>query len=127
MRMTTPLDTINRLAEAFSRQDVDAAASLYEPQAVLVAQPGQIAHGTAAIRAALGGFIALKPVLKTEAYQIVEAGDTALYCSKWTLTGTSPDGKPVQMGGLSSDVLRRQPDGRWLVAVDNPWGTGILG
>jgi ketosteroid isomerase-like protein len=30
------------------------------------------------------------------------------------------------MGGVSSDVLRRQHDGRWLIAVDNPWGATIL-
>jgi ketosteroid isomerase-like protein len=46
---------------------------------------------------------------------------------EWTLSGTGQDGKPVTMGGLSADVLRRQPDGRWLIAVDNPWGTAILG
>jgi uncharacterized protein (TIGR02246 family) len=125
--MTTPLDTINKLVEAFERQDVDAAISLYEPQAVIVAQPGQIASGTAAVRKALEGFISLKPKLKTISHQLVEAGDIALYCSKWTLTGTAPDGKRVEMSGMSSDVLRRQPDGRWLVAVDNPWGTSIIG
>jgi hypothetical protein len=28
--------------------------------------------------------------------------------------------------GVSSDVLRRQPDGRWLIAIDNPWGAQVL-
>ena len=51
----------------------------------------------------------------------------ALFCSKWSLTGTGPDGKPMQLGGLSSDILRRQADGTWLIAIDNPWGTAILG
>lgn len=125
--MKTPVDTVNRLMEAINRGDINGAASLYEPDAVIVAQPGQVARGTSAIRAALEGFIALKPALKGTAHQIVKAGDIALYCSKWTLTGTSPDGKRVDMSGASSDVLRRQPDGRWLISVDNPWGTGILG
>lgn len=44
----------------------------------------------------------------------------------WTLTGAGPDGKPVQMSGMSSDILRRQSDGKWLIIVDNPWGTAIL-
>jgi ketosteroid isomerase-like protein len=30
------------------------------------------------------------------------------------------------MGGDSSDLLRRQQDGRWLIAVDNPWGAQLL-
>jgi len=56
----------------------------------------------------------------------VEAGDIALYCSRWVLIGTSPEGKPVEMTGISSDVLLRQNDGQWLIAVDNPWGTSIV-
>ena len=35
--------------------------------------------------------------------------------------------KPVQMEGATSDVLRKQPDGRWLFVIDNPWGAAILG
>jgi hypothetical protein len=31
------------------------------------------------------------------------------------------------MGGESSDILRRQSDGRWLIAIDNPWGAQVLG
>ena len=30
------------------------------------------------------------------------------------------------MGGESSDILRRQRDSRWLIAIDNPWGAQIL-
>lgn len=78
------------------------------------------------LRQALAGFLALKPTMTTESHQVVEAGDVALYCARWNLVGTDPAGKPVQMGGRSSDVLRRQPDGKWLIALDNPWGTDIL-
>lgn len=28
--------------------------------------------------------------------------------------------------GESSDILRRQADGRWLIALDNPWGAQVL-
>jgi uncharacterized protein (TIGR02246 family) len=111
---------------AINSGDIDVAVSLYEPDAVLVAQPGQIARGRAAIRGALAGFIALKPTLRGHSQQMVEAGDIVLFCGRWTLTGTSPDGKKVEMGGVSSDVLKRQSDGRWLVVVDNPWGTSIV-
>lgn len=121
-----PADTVNNLMIAINKGDVEAAMRLYEPDAVIVAQPGQIARGRDAVRAAVAGFIALKPTLKGQAYQVVEAGNTALYCSKWSLVGTAPDGKRVEMSGASSDVLRKQPDGRWLVAVDNPWGTAIV-
>lgn len=122
-----PLDTVNKLIEAINRGDLNAAVALYEPQATLVAEPGKLAKGTDSIRTALQGFIALRPTLKGETHQVIEGGNLALFCSKWSLKGTAPDGKPVEMGGTSSDVLRQQADGSWLIVIDNPWGTGILG
>jgi len=122
-----PVDTVRNLIEAINKGEIETALSFYEPGAAFVVQPGKIVHGKDAIRAAIEGFVSLKPSLKGEAPQLVEVGDIALYCSKWTLVGTSLDSKRVEMNGVSSDVLRRQTDGRWLVAVDNPWGTSIAG
>ena len=124
--MSTPIDTVNLLADALNRGDLEAALELYEPNAVLVAQPGQLARGSAQVRTALGGFIGLKPTLRSQTQNVVEADDIALYMGRWTLQGTDPSGNAITMGGESSDVLRRQQDGRWLIAVDNPWGTQIL-
>lgn len=126
MKRSNPVDAVQELTEAINKGDTDAALSCYEPDAVLIAQPGKVAQGKDAIRAALEGFVALKPSLKGYTNQVVEAGDIALYCSRWTLVGTAPDGSRVEMSGISSDVLRRQANGRWLVAVDNPWGTSIV-
>ena len=125
--MSTAADTVKKLTEAISRRDLDAAVALYEPTALLVVQPGNVARGSAEIRAALAGFIGLKPTLRAEAERVLEAGAIALYVGRWTLRGTDPAGQPVEMGGESSDILRRQPDGTWLIAIDNPWGTKILG
>jgi uncharacterized protein (TIGR02246 family) len=124
--MKSPAETVNSLIEAISNGDLEAAMRLYEPDAVIVAQPGNIARGRDAVHAAIAGFIALKPVLKSEAFEVVEAGNIALFCSRWSLVGTAPDGNKVEISGESSDVLRRQPDGRWLVAIDNPWGPSIV-
>ena len=77
-------------------------------------------------RKALTGFIALKPTLTMEARELVQTGDLALYLSRWNLRGTGPDGKEVRMNGSSTDVLRRQSDGRWLIVIDNPWGIALL-
>ena len=126
MNQSNAIDTVRNLLEAINQGDVDKALGLYEPEAVFITQPGIVARGKDAIRTALEGFISLKPSLKGESTELVEAGDVALYCSKWTLVGTSPDGKRVEMGGISSDVLRKQTDGRWLIIVDNPWGTNIV-
>ena len=119
----TPADTVAQLIAAINRQDVESALALYESDAVLMAEPGKPARGRAAIRAALEGFIALRPTLTGETHRTIQAGDVAQFSSTWKLQGTAPDGKSVQMGGTSLDVLRRQADGTWLLAIDNPWGT----
>jgi uncharacterized protein (TIGR02246 family) len=124
--VSEPLDTNDSLTRAINLDDIETALSLYESEAILVVEPGKVARGTTAIRTALEGFVSLKPILKGDSHQIMNVGNLALYCSRWTLRGTSPDGKAVEMTGVSTDVLRRQLDGRWLIAIDNPWGTGII-
>ena len=124
--MHAPIDTVNELASAINRGDVESAFMLYEPDAVLIAQPGRPARGSTELRAALKQFIALKPTLRTQAQSIVEVDGVALYIGRWTLHGTDPSGQAIAMEGESSDILRRQRDGRWLIAVDNPWGAKVL-
>src|SRR5262245_1556823 len=125
--MTTPLDTVNKLVHAINAGDLATAVALYEPDGILVIRPGQVARGTAQLREALGGFVALRATLTSEAQHVLEAGDLALYFGRWRLRGTDPAGGAVVLGGESADVLRRQPDGRWLIAIDDPWGTQVLG
>lgn len=126
MKPLSLLDAVTQFVNAMNNGDLETALGLYEPGASLVAQPGVVVTGTLALREALAGFVALKPTMTSEAHQVVEAGDIALYCSRWNLRGTEPAGNPVQMSGRSSDILRRQPDGNWLIALDNPWGTDIV-
>ena len=124
--MPTPIDTVNELSSALNRGDVEMALKLYEPDAVLIAQPGQLARGSTELRAALEQFAALKPTLQTQTQSVVEAADIALYIGRWTLRGTDPSGQAIAMGGESSDILRKQPNGSWLIAIDNPWGAQVL-
>ena len=125
--MGTPLETVNQLTRAINAGDVATAVQLYEPDAILVVRPGQVARGWAQLNEALAGFVALRATLTSEAQDVQEAGDLALYLGRWSLRGTAPDGAPVVLGGESTDILRRQKDGRWLIAIDNPWGAQLLG
>jgi len=124
--MHAPTSTVNQLIEAINHGDLDAAVALYEEDGLLVVQPGKIARGSEELRHALKGFITMKANLRSEAEQVIEYGDLALYLSRWNLSGTDPSGKAVTMGGQSTDILRRQRDGRWLIAVDNPFGPQAL-
>jgi ketosteroid isomerase-like protein len=125
--MNTPETAVREFFKTFNQGDIEACLAFYEPKAAFVAQPGQVAEGTAALRVAINVSLTLKPTLSMGRYQAIVAGDIALSIAKWTLKGTGPDGKPIQMEGTTTDVLRRQADGRWLFVIDNPWGVGILG
>jgi len=117
------LEDAHRLfAEAFNSGDADSIMALYEPEAALVSQPGQVAKGIHAIREAMLGFLALKGRIDAETQYVIRAGDIALLRAKWSLVGTGPDGKPIEMKGNSVEVVRCQPDGNWLFVVDHPFG-----
>jgi len=122
---TTPRALLDSFFAGFNAGDLDGTANLYESSGVFVAQPGMTAEGTEAVRAALGQFFAMRPQLTANDSRIIVAGDVALALTRWTLNGTGPDG-PIHMTGTATDVLRRQPDGSWRVAIDNPWGIVAL-
>lgn len=126
MKTSDPLDLVTQLVTAMNVQDLGTALTLFEPGASFVMKSGVVVSGTAGIRQALEGFMALKPTLTIDAQQLVQAGDVAQYCARWSLKGIDQTGTVVQLGGRSSSILRRQPDGRWLFLVDNPWGTDIV-
>lgn len=126
MPKTTLIKAVGTFVEALNRGDIKAAVAHYETNGVLVAQPGVAVVGVAAIEEALTGMLAMNPRLTTLSQEVFASNDLALYHSEWSMSGTSPDGNPVTLSGQSSDVLRRQPDGQWKIAIDNPWGTAVL-
>jgi len=119
--MKTPEATIQEFFRVFNEGYLEGILAFYEPQAAFVPQPGQVVHGQEALRAAIGEFLAMKPVLTLGKLQVVVADEIALSNAQWTLKGVGPDGSPVRLEGTTSDVLRRQPDGRWRFVIDNPW------
>ncbi len=122
MAAKDPEETVRMVAEAINTGRIDDIDDLYETDAVLVVEPGKTVTGIAAVREGFAAFMALKPTLTTEHNFMVSTPDLALVSSKWTLSGTDPEGKPVAMDATSMDVVRRQADGSWKVAIDNPFG-----
>jgi uncharacterized protein (TIGR02246 family) len=119
----SPEDVHLRFVEAFNARDLEALLALFEPGACLVPQPGAPpVSGRPAIRAALAPFLALGGSMAITPRRVLLAGDVALLLSPWTLRATGPDGRPVEMAGRTTDVVRLQPDGSWRLAIDNPFG-----
>jgi len=123
MAARRPEEVDQLFVQAFSAGDLGALVALYEPDAVLVPQRGQVVTGREAIREALQGFLTLCGKFHLEVKSVVGTGDLALVRSDWSLVGTAPGGCLVNLSGRASEVVRRQPDGTWLYIIDNPFAT----
>lgn len=94
---------------------------LYEPDASLVRAPNEVVSGHEAVGAALRQFQAVGQ-MTVETRYCIQTGELALASASWRISGSGPDGEPTEVEGTSADLLRRQPDGRWLLVVDHPFG-----
>lgn len=126
-QQATILSTIDTMTSAFHAGDLDGILRTYEPGAVVMGEPGAPVSGTPALRAMFAGFIAAKAHFTFQGHEVIEAGDLALHLTPWRMAGVAPDGSAIAAEGLSVAVLRRQPDGTWLMVIDNPYGGALLG
>ena len=122
MPVQTPLDVPRLIIDALNAQDLEAALSLYEDDAILVPEPGVLATGFDEILVALADLLALKPTGTIETKTTEITGDIALMHSSWTQVGTGEDGGKVSFSGITAEVVRRQADGTWKYVIDDPWG-----
>ena len=100
---------------------------LYEPRASLVNEDRTVAQGTAAIRETMQGiFAAFSEVkLTMNVMQVVHAGDDlAVLYNDWSASGKAADGSPFTMEHKAMEIVRRQSNGTWRFAVDDPYARG---
>jgi len=109
-------------ARCFNSGDIEGLLDLYEPEAVFVRGPGDHVSGREAIRDGLQAFLDTGGQIAFRTRHAVQHDDIALLSNEYTLQGTDADGKPFTLSGQTSEVLRRQADGRWLYIIDHPAG-----
>jgi ketosteroid isomerase-like protein len=61
--------------------------------------------------------------LEAKVKQVLRASNLALMLTEWSINGTESDGKPINLTGRGTDVLRQQSDGTWRIVIENPRGT----
>lgn len=69
---------------------------------------------------AITEFLATKPKLKSTVKHSYVAGDTSLIVVDFELEVKGEHGEPVRVNGVCTDVLVREPNGKWMMAVDRP-------
>jgi uncharacterized protein (TIGR02246 family) len=104
---------------AFNGQDIEAIVALYESTAVLV-HAGSLARGTDDIRAAYRAVFTRRPRIELQTISVIRNGRLAMVRGEWLWRGVAPDGQPVHSKGRSVEIVRLQPDGRWLFVIDDP-------
>ena len=126
MPARTPEDCDHLLGEYLGSGSVEDILTLYEADATFVTQDRQPLGGHAALREVMTAFASARPRLSVNLVMVARQGDDlAVIYNDWTLTAVGPDGKTVEQSGRAIEVVRRQPDGTWRFAFDDPFARGM--
>jgi len=121
----TPEECDRLFGEHVNAGDLDALMTLYEPGGSLVRLDGSVATGHADIRRALDRLVAMRPTLRLNVLRVVTNGeDIAMVYNDWTMSAKGADGASIERAGRAIEVVRRQADGTWRVAIDDPYARG---
>ena len=103
--------------KAVNDADLDAFVRLYDPDARVLLPDGTTVDGQQAIRETYSALFAEgTPSVTLRTRFASEVGDLALLSCSWE--GVIAGEKAA---GVTAEVARRQPDGRWAFLIDNPW------
>jgi uncharacterized protein (TIGR02246 family) len=97
--------------------DVATVLSLMTDDVIFMV-PGREPFGKEAFAAASQAMKDVRMEGTNEIRELNVLGDWAYLRSHITLTITPPGGKPMRRAGYTLTILRKQPDGRWLLARD---------
>ena len=106
---------------------VDGVLSSYEADAIVMFEPQKSVTGKEVLKAVFTQFVGMNPQYTFSGHEVYISGDIATHFGPWSMTGQLPDGTKIEQSGLSVAVLRKQPDGNWLMIQDNPHGQFLLG
>jgi ketosteroid isomerase-like protein len=122
-KIKTPEELLDLQVEEFNRGNISFLMTLYEKEACFASKLGQVAKDVESICKAFQSLIDMGCKLKSKPKRVLLASDPALLINEWSINGTEPDGKPINLTGKGTVVLRRQSDDTWLIVIENPWGT----
>jgi len=120
-----PEDCDRLLMEAMEKGDIETTVDLYEPDAVLFTESGDLMKGRDAIRKHNEEFISLKTKTTIDEIKTTISGDGSIATTRMKCTSVFLDPKSgIQVRLLTNtlEVLRKQPNGTWRFVIDDPFG-----
>ena len=117
-----PEDCDRMFAAYVTARDLDGLIALYEPEAQYVRRNGTVVVGQAAIREHLQSVTNVATEIEMNVVRVVALNGIALVYNDWKSKTENEDGRVRESAGKAIEVVRRQPDGRWLFAIDDPFG-----
>lgn len=119
--VTKPADFPKAFEEALNRGDLDAIVALYDETATLRVQSGEARSGAVAVRSEMEQLITAGARITNTLRHALVSGDVALIIVGFVLRLETPD-EPMEVSGTATNVLRRDPHGRWRMVIANPQG-----
>lgn len=118
MQANSPSEVHEQFQRAFNLKDLDGLVALYEPDAVFVVD-GRAVTGRENIRREYRDLLPRRGRMTLETRAAIASQDgLAVLHGSWMIE--PPTGAGLATRGLSTEVVRRQPDGSWLFVIDNP-------
>jgi ketosteroid isomerase-like protein len=113
----TPQELADLFVERLAAGDLDGLVELYEPEALFAPNPATEVSGSDAIRSELAAYVSAGARITLQLRRIAEIDGLALISSDATVVGLGDQ----QLVTTTTEVARRQSDGRWLYAIDHPF------
>ena len=114
----TPEGLLNKQVQEFNRGNIRFLMTLYENEACFTPRAGEVVRDLDSIRRSLQDVIDKGAKLEAKVKRVIQASDLALMITEWSISGVEP-----KLSGRGTVVLRQQPDDKWLIVLENPWGT----
>lgn len=106
-----------RFAAACNAKDIPAVMSLFTPDPVVLPANAPAVTGRANVEALWKPYFQILLELKLKTVGVDAHGDLAYTWGEYTAV-VEPPGMPVTVdSGTFLDIWRRQPDGKWLIAL----------
>jgi uncharacterized protein (TIGR02246 family) len=117
----SPDACMQEFSECLQRGDVDGAADLFSETATFVHEDGRLVRGRPAVREALAPFVSTQAKATIDIRRVIlVADDLAVVYNEWRSEVPEVGRDMVPNAGVGLQLVRRQADGSWRIAFDDP-------